>query len=941
MSLKFFKTILFLFLFVNTNAQNFWEDLDTSGLRNYEDVINERYELLDTNNYPNGVLYNRSAGISKIKYMDGNFPDATINFSDWMSMYLETKSSMRKSNNLDSIQNLFNKITKTYTKNFASTEVPTIPIGILLYDYYQIRETTLDSNLITIINENQFDEVGNANVFTKKRYFAIAPLMETLYGDTAIFYIDPSFLFTNLDIENLEINVDFGDGQGLRPVTLGQEYKISYSSLRSGGPDPCPQIEIYFNLLITISDNSSFINVDEVEVATLLGHFCPDILEPYVDPDKVITYSTTSNLNQEIISAKIGVWYNCFTPGVLRKPIIYLTGFNPAHFNNIYTYYTIYNKNNLLEKLRNEGFDIIIATPENGVDFTVNNSQLFEMVLNDINSTKTINNNFHENILVGVSAGTFSTRSLLNKFEYDHLNSNFTLPFHNTRLYISYEGEHQGANIPLGDQHGIQSLIDEAPMSFTGDGVSSIVALLQYQLHNSDIAKELLFYHHTKTGILTNNSISFTQGNHQYRDDLLAHLSSFSHSHTKVDGFPGFTRNIAVANGSANNTRQNFDSGEILLELEKNSITFIPLFPFYKHKTRFQASDYGQNNVFNRFTGLYTLLGFTYIPIYQEQRWTGASRLIDNAPGGTFGFHGIISSLTKLAWGSEPDILVEESECFTPTISTLDIRNHNNFDYDYDVIANDLFWIRPNLQSPNHGYPHIKHPTDHLNYTTFDAVFAPKTNDKHVEDESPEMADFIFNESGPYDLKLQNRNIGEYLYNYKTEFEARNSIQIGKSVTFSTPENDFTIVPNASCETRAGYQILLKPGFKAESGCRFLARIEEFPCEPIFQERKPDEIPNTSEHSSIKLKESNFETENKFEIDLQLYPNPIDKGNLIYNTKEIISNITIYDISGKTILNIHNPITNSINIDFLDRGNYIISFIFTNHNIINKKLVKL
>ena len=99
--MKIFKTILFIFLYVNTNAQNFWENLDTTGLRNYEDVINERYELLDTNNYPNGVLYNRSTGISKIKYMDGNFLDTTVNFSDWMSMYLETKSSMRKSNNLD------------------------------------------------------------------------------------------------------------------------------------------------------------------------------------------------------------------------------------------------------------------------------------------------------------------------------------------------------------------------------------------------------------------------------------------------------------------------------------------------------------------------------------------------------------------------------------------------------------------------------------------------------------------------------------------------------------------------------------------------------------------------------------------------------------------------------------------------------------------------
>ncbi len=105
--------------------------------------------------------------------------------------------------------------------------------------------------------------------------------------------------------------------------------------------------------------------------------------------------------------------------------------------------------------------------------------------------------------------------------------------------------------------------------------------------------------------------------------------------------------------------------------------------------------------------------------------------------------------------------------------------------------------------------------------------------------------------------------------------------------------------------------------------------------------KQSHEIPYINDNTSIKLKESNFEIENKLETDLELYPNPIDKGNLMFNSKETISSISIYDISGKEILNILNPNSNSINIDFLDRGNYIISFIFTNHNITNKKLVKL
>jgi hypothetical protein len=78
-----------------------------------------------------------------------------------------------------------------------------------------------------------------------------------------------------------------------------------------------------------------------------------------------------------------------------------------------------------------------------------------------------------------------------------------------------------------------------------------------------------------------------------------------------------------------------------------------------------------------------------------------------------------------------------------------------------------------------------------------------------------------------------------------------------------------------------------------------------------------------------------------FEADsFQIYPNPTN-GNIVYiNTKNNveISNIRVFDIAGKQVINQTNP-SNEINVQGLQQGMYILQLQIGNQ-MINKKLIK-
>jgi hypothetical protein len=76
---------------------------------------------------------------------------------------------------------------------------------------------------------------------------------------------------------------------------------------------------------------------------------------------------------------------------------------------------------------------------------------------------------------------------------------------------------------------------------------------------------------------------------------------------------------------------------------------------------------------------------------------------------------------------------------------------------------------------------------------------------------------------------------------------------------------------------------------------------------------------------------------------INLYPNPIKKGNLFISAENIITGITLYNIRGEKLLDIQ-PMAYLVNLDVesLKSGIYILTFsVITKTNTIYKKLIKL
>ena len=87
------------------------------------------------------------------------------------------------------------------------------------------------------------------------------------------------------------------------------------------------------------------------------------------------------------------------------------------------------------------------------------------------------------------------------------------------------------------------------------------------------------------------------------------------------------------------------------------------------------------------------------------------------------------------------------------------------------------------------------------------------------------------------------------------------------------------------------------------------------------------------------LSNQNFEIFNK--NDISLFPNPVDNIlNFLTSDSISVSQIIIYDLMGKQINNYNSIINNSIDINNLSKGIYLVKIITSNNDVITKKIIK-
>jgi hypothetical protein len=228
--------------------------------------------------------------------------------------------------------------------------------------------------------------------------------------------------------------------------------------------------------------------------------------------------------------------------GILDKPIIVLDGFDPGDSRDIAGLYASlsFDGENLADILRAEGFDIVILNApqyttdgkdiDGGADYIQRNAMVLVEMINFLNAEKFGD---EELVVLGPSMG-----GLIGRYALAYMEQN-SIPTE-TRLYISFDSPHRGANIPVSLQYLVNYLAQQV-------GDPDAQAIVDFVL-NSPAAKEMLYDHllgHLLSGSTYEQdpTLLLPAGAPDYRDAFQAELDAL--------GFPQQVRNVAMVNGSA------------------------------------------------------------------------------------------------------------------------------------------------------------------------------------------------------------------------------------------------------------------------------------------------------------------------------------------------------------------------------------------------------
>jgi hypothetical protein len=643
---------------------------------------------------------------------------------------------------------------------------------------------------------------------------------------------------------------------------------------------------------------------------------------------------------------KFSTYYAC-ADNKLRKPFIMVAGWGPhtdqSLINNQQNWPASipylanqFNQEGLIENLHDKGFDVIVCQffPPNA--YVEKNAELLEKLIKLVNTRKMQNNSYQENIIMGLSAGALATRLALQKMEYHHLNTNGPHP--HTKLYISNDGEHGGANIPLGMQHAVEYLWEydynqlTAFPPFVGPAFENFFKT--YALHyilNAPLSEQLLHYFYTKTG----SGDSPGQGQGDLRTFYMNEYTFFNHSKNNHRlGYPSFQRMISISNGSStpNYEFSTFSCNHFPYPTETGAVFFkqnsAPV-PFVERRYEATFLKHGIHRVF-----------------YCEHKpwlkpWkskyeakTHNPLVLDNAPGGIIFIEQNpiieINEQYDIQLPLGPDVKEELLYSFTPIVLTHDVKDLNSSlnngypDYNFKKHflmfdeESDVDYFSPELTSSNnYGYPHLGYPGNHYDYTVFDALFCWNENTEHLTGNrkdpndyvgtyapiKPIVKNFVVEETEPDFIFLQNLRIGFFArpnYTYRVDYEAWNTILLGNHVTQKTDFVDFVMESNAVVDAQAVAEIHFTPGVHIKNGSDLHAYIGDITCEKSLSTANPGvDSENTSSEDNPFLDQR---TENPKSV--LIFPNPSKNSFSVRwgeRSEDQVIEIHILDLSGKEV----------------------------------------
>jgi hypothetical protein len=607
--------------------------------------LERAFSGVNPNDVPTGILYDRVLPMSNIGAHDGS-AYRPLSRPRWRQIYDELYRASLTAPSRPRLDELDARVRR------PAPGTP-IPIAVLNYRYDRLTPGALDRG--DAVLEDGRVVIERPGALAEHRAFAATAFIDHTYrGGLVSFLVDRSWYFANDPAGAPALEVDFGDGAGFRPVAWGERVSVAYASTG----------EKTLRVRAASSDGSELRAGFVFRVVSLQAP----------TPDDTISVAATIPYNGEYGTGEAYV-YLADTHTSLTQPVVMVEGFDIDNNMNWDELYALLDKENLIETVRADGYDIVVLNFTDATDYIQKNSFALVDLLEKVQAA--IDPRMHY-VLVGASMGGLCARYALSYMETN------AIP-HRVNTYISFDTPHEGANIPLGIQYWLDFF-----QSQSADAAALLASL------DRPAARQMLVYHHTTPPGTTGESDSL-------RADFDADLAA-------LGDFPSIPRKVAMANGSGTMMNQGFNPGDQIIQWEYSGFLVHIIGDIWA------VPDGTSTQIFE---GLIDpIIGSTS----SENVTVSGTSPYDNAPGGWRNSMAQMDS-TQAPYGDI--VALYDNHCFIPVISALDLATGDLF---YDVAGDpSILSITPfdAVYFPAENQPHVDITPENAQWILDEVLHSP------------------------------------------------------------------------------------------------------------------------------------------------------------------------------------------------------------------------
>ncbi len=705
-----------------------------------ETKVDSMLVSIDKTSFTSGILYDRTVPWAHLNAFNEN-----SNISNLPHFEQALVDLYRASNEQKFIP--LNTLRASYTdKNIQNV----VDIGIINATFHQINYIETDENEGGLRKSNEsFEKINNnKDAFIKNHAFVVSPLKEYLRGLDITYKFNSSFLME--DTENMN----------LVSLTANFDTVTDYNVFENGNFNQNSitvqyQEEGYKLLTFTAIFNDGTSKTTNATIHTKLAAPPPTgSVDDFVDFESEYQWNGIyGKLDYRIF------YYN--NNKILYKPIIIIDGFDPGDKRKIQDsdsdlppdkhdsieefmeYDSDGNRIKILDTLKNLGYDVVIINQptytasngqqiDGGADYIERNALTHVSLYKHLNARLATVNSPHQLVIIGPSMGGQISRYALAYMEKESI-------LHNTRLWVSVDSPHLGANISL----GLQSLVNQAADSGRQDAQDFV----DNQLGSVAAKQQLIEQYNGSSGNNLNidymNGRTYTQGfserrGHPFFKEYYDNL--FNNGLTGSNGYPQNLRKIAIANGSlkgndifnVNAQLQDdyIDDSEIGINI-RGFLAICSPWPFCwdAHVASLEAFALPSFNSYNKVSRFKSPLNGDHSKYVSNYNSRGN---MDNVPGGWFpGFDTFVGSID-----TDPFLSSATYWFMGEWLTLLSIINE---DIDFDVHTNKyVHSFIPTISSLGFKNPDFNW-TQNLNRDLvctseipFDTYFGPQNNEQHT-----------------------------------------------------------------------------------------------------------------------------------------------------------------------------------------------------------------